>query len=258
MIECKIKNSKIILDKIKEFLCTQNIPYDNHIIKQVNDRANGKIFSISDHIEGLVFSLLTKQRPWKPILENKTKIQKIFFHFDKNKILSTEWQCFVKELKAISCGNRSINGQMESLKDNIRTFEKIESKFGSIDNFLLSYQPRTIAEMLSSPQSEYKLKQIGFALALEYIRNVGIDASKPDLHLCRIVSKKRLNFSDKETASDKETFDIVAEMSKNSNYNQAEIDSLLWHFCSDDFGNICNSKPKCYSCVIEEFCSIGK
>ena len=257
MIRNNIGNSKIILEKIKQFLNKKNISTDNYIIEQVNERINGKNFSFSDHIEGLIFSLLTKQRPWKPILENKENIRGIFFNFDKDKILSTDWRYFGKELKAISCGNRSINGQMETLKENINTFEKIELKFGSIDNFFLAYPPRTIAEMLSNYKSEYKLKQVGFALALEYIRNVGIDASKPDLHLCRIVAGNRLKLSDKEIVSDKETFDIVVEMSKKSNYTQAEIDSVLWHFCSDGFGNICNSKPKCSECVIAEFCNRG-
>ena len=84
---------------------------------------------------------------------------------------------------------------MLSLHENIRTFEKIEKEYGSFDSFVLSDTINNIAIQLSTSNSRYKLKQIGFALALEYLRNVGLDVGKPDLHIRRILSIKRLGYS---------------------------------------------------------------
>lgn len=39
-----------------------------------------------------------------------------------------------------------------------------------------------IVRKLSNYWSQYKIKMLGEALAWEYIRNVGIDACKPDTH----------------------------------------------------------------------------
>ncbi|MDD3224501.1 MAG: hypothetical protein PHX70_07335 [Clostridium sp.] len=136
--------------------------------------------------------MFSNQRPWGPIAENIQKIDNIFFCYDKNKILSTDKKFFIEKLTEIKCGNRAIVKQMNSLNYNIEIFEKIENQYGSIDIFITSDDPSNIAKKLGN-LGEYKLKQIGYTLALEYLRNVGISAIKPDIHIRRILSKNRLN-----------------------------------------------------------------
>ena len=46
----------------------------------------GKKFTLSDHIKGLIYSLLSNQRPWKSIVANMDKIENIFYDFDVDKI----------------------------------------------------------------------------------------------------------------------------------------------------------------------------
>ena len=41
--------------------------------------------------------------------------------------------------------------------------------------------PDVIAKRLGNP-GPYKLRHVGYTLALEYLRNVGIRAGKPDVH----------------------------------------------------------------------------
>lgn len=81
----------------------------------INERKNGKDFSFDEHIEGLIWSLLSNQRPWKGISDNKNNIRKIFHNFDHDYILSTNPDVFVNKLIEIKCGNRAIKKQMEAL-----------------------------------------------------------------------------------------------------------------------------------------------
>ena len=57
---------------------------DTSILDAVEARKNGKHFSIKKHIRGMIFSLLSNQRNWGAICENKKIIEQIFFNFDKS------------------------------------------------------------------------------------------------------------------------------------------------------------------------------
>lgn len=82
---------------------------------------------------------------------------------------------------------------MKTLSDNIGQFRKIEKKCGSLDKFVTHKPLDKIQKLISEPNSEYKLKQVGPALAMEYLKNVGISSMKPDTHLIRICGPERLN-----------------------------------------------------------------
>lgn len=60
-----------------------NYDYTKNItLNALNDRKNGKNYSLSDHICSMVFALLSNQRPWKHIEDNQEKIKTLFNNFD--------------------------------------------------------------------------------------------------------------------------------------------------------------------------------
>ena len=65
----------------------------------INERKNGKVFSFNEHVEALIWSLLSNQRPWKGISDNKNNIRKIFHDFDYKYILNTDPDIFTSRLK---------------------------------------------------------------------------------------------------------------------------------------------------------------
>ncbi|UKI57013.1 MAG: hypothetical protein L6V81_06285 [Clostridium sp.] len=74
----------------------------------INKRKAGKIsFSFDEHIEGLIWSLLSNQRPWKGISENKDNlIKKYFIIFDYKYIQKENPDTFYyRTYKKIKCGN---------------------------------------------------------------------------------------------------------------------------------------------------------
>lgn len=225
-------------------------------VQAVNARKNGKVFELEDHIGGMVYSLLGNQRPWKAISENYDIIKSIFHNFDPNYLQNIDPAILVNEIRRIKCGNRSISNQMYSLNYNIDVFNKITSKYGSMDNYVTSDEPIIIANTLSS--GEYKLKQMGIALVIEYLKNVGIDSFKPDTHIRRLFGKDRFGFSDKTMASEKEVLDKAKYFSMITNIPMVEIDSLTWQFCSSDYADICSASPKCEKCLVKTKCNYNK
>lgn len=218
----------------------------------INKRKAGNSFSLSEHVEGLIWSLLSNQRPWKGISDNKDNIRKIFHNFDYNYIMNENPEIFIDRLMEIKCGNRAIKKQMYSLKYNIEIFLEIVKAYGSMDNFVISDFPYNIAKKISN--GKYKLKQIGFPLAMEYLRNVGIDTVKPDVHICRILGKKRLALSQYDIAKEREAADIIKNIADEVGLTSSEVDYILWQFCASGYAEICTKIPKCEICKAHAYC----
>lgn len=246
------KDYRKMFNILDEYLKNRVEDIDTTILEAVEARKNGKIFSFEEHLKGLIFSLLSSQRSWSEIHANRSYIEKLFFNFDKEKIKNTNYMYFVQELKARRLGNRAINQQMKSLKHNIEVLELIEKEYYSLDNFIIKLKPNATAALFACKESPYELKQVGFALALEYMRNVGIDTIKPDVHIVRILQRFDLLMEDDNV--EKQAVKIIEKLSRETGYSNANIDFLLWHFCSEGFGNICTATPKCNECVIREYC----
>ena len=108
-----MKDSLTILTKIESMLQERHISFDNLThLEWIQQRAEGKSFSMSEHIRGMIYSLLSNNRPWEQIEENIELIDKIFFYYDKDKILNTYSDYFTEQIQLIKCGNRNIKKQM--------------------------------------------------------------------------------------------------------------------------------------------------
>jgi len=226
------------------------------------ERKNGKVYSLSDHIQAIIYSLLSNQRPWKRIEENINEIDKIFFGYNAEKIKNADPAYFVKSLKQISCGNRSIKKQMNGLKYIIDVLEGISKKYGTIDNYFNNHKsvkdgyPYYLAKELADKNDAYKLKNMGIALICEYFKNIGIDIAKPDTHIRRVLGKDILGFSNNKEASPKEAVEYIKEIAEKNRMTQKEVDVLLWLYCAKGYGEICTKdNPKCDKCVIKDYCN---
>ncbi len=199
---------------------------DLTILEAVNNRKNGKIFTFKEHLKGFIYAQLSALVSWKKI---KDKLKCYSPYTTKN--------------------------QMQSLKANIETFEKIEQDFGSLEKFVTHTMPVNIIKLLADSKSTYKLKYSGVALVCEYLRNVGIDVIKPDVHIKRILGVERLNIV--KSTSDYAVIKECKKLSDKIGVSQVKIDYLLWNYCSKGYGEVCSAKPKCAECVIKEYCNKG-
>ena len=247
---------RLVKETLREASCEVDIESLGHI-RAIQQRKQGKRFALAEHVEGLVFSLLSNQRSWKGISDNEDNIKEIFFGFDPDQVMARDGQYFVQELQKIQCGNRAIHKQMDALRYNIDVLKNIEQREESLDAFVTSDSPENIVAKLTE-DGPYRLKQVGMALGLEYLRNVGIDAIKPDVHICRILGKDRLGFSQRAKATEDEAILFMKRIAEEANLSLSEVDSWLWHLCAKGYGNICGETSQCFKCKLQDSCAHPK
>lgn len=248
-----------LLSTLKATLPNQGIDVDAVVaefgqVRASEERARGKQFTLREHVRGLVLSLLSNQRSWGPIARNLSKIEAAFLSFDPERVLASDPDHFIRAICDLRCGNRKIRAQMHSLGGNIQQFNRIARDHGSMDQFITSDEPSIIAAKLSDSTSVYKLKQVGYTLALEYLRNVGIRASKPDVHVRRILSGERLAYIP-GYPSEEEAYRLVAQLASDGACNPSYLDNLLWMFCAQDYGKVCGAQPRCSVCGFVDSCN---
>lgn len=247
------KDYQQMFNILEEYLIDRVQDIDLTILEAVEQRRSGKSFSFEEHLRGFVYAQLSALVSWKKIKDNQPKLDEIFCNFDRQQLKDKSAEDLINEITAIKCHNPyTTKNQMRSLKINIETFERIEQDFGSLEKFITHSTPSNIIKLLADSNSTYKIKYMGVPIACEYVRNVGIDIIKPDVHIKRIASADRLNLV--IAKSDYKMIDEFQELSKQIGINQAKMDYLLWNYCSKGYGEICTATPKCNECVIRKFC----
>ncbi len=237
-------------EEIIKTMDVSNYDYNNdlaEILKNVNRRAQGKQFSLQEHAKALILAMLTSQRVWADIQRKMNEVCEVLHNFDVEYLKSAEPKDLVNELKKIKCGNRQIAKQMFVLKYDIEQLEKIAIDHGSIDTYYNAMNENALVDELANGRI-YKLRLLGKPLVSEYLKNVGVDIIKPDVHVCRILG--RLGFSEHSPATMKEAFEICDNLSKQYHMSKVEVDSILWRFCAKGQFELCTANPKCTKCLV--------
>ena len=247
------KDYKKMFSILDNYLKDKVQDIDMSILEAVEARKNGKVFSFKEHLKGFIYAQLSALVSWKRIKDNQPDLNIIFCGFEKEKLKQKPAEELIEEIRTLKCYSPyTTKNQMNSLKANIETFERIEQKYSSLDKFITHSTPSNIIKLLADSNSTFKLKYAGVAIICEYVRNVGIDIIKPDVHIKRIAAADRLKL-----VTAKSDYKIIEEFRKLSNeigMSQVKMDYLLWNYCAKGYGEICTATPKCDECVIKEFC----
>ena len=248
------KDYKKMFSILDNYLKDKVQDIDMSILEAVEARKNGKVFSFEEHLKGFIYAQLSALVSWKRIKDNQSDLNIVFCDFEKDKLKKKPAEELIEEIRALKCYSPyTTKNQMNSLKANIETFERIEQKYSSLDKFITHSTPSNIIKLLADSNSTFKLKYAGVAIICEYVRNVGIDIIKPDVHIKRIAAADRLNL-----VTAKSDYKIIEEFRKLSNetgISQVKMDYLLWNYCAKGYGEICTATPKCNECVIRIFCN---
>lgn len=226
----RVRRESEYLFVMRYYLVEHGMKYNETIDNKVTARKNGRTYVFSEHLQAMVYSLLSAQRPWVEIVKHLDEIDGIFFDYDAKKILKQTDTYFVDRIREIKCGNRNIHDRMKYLPDNIATLRSIEKEYGSLDDFVISDSAHEIVKTLTDYKSKYKLRNMGEALCWEYLRNVGIDGTKPDVHLRRFLGSERMEKNNHMIATVSEVVDTVRRLSKESGLSMAAIDNIIWSF----------------------------
>lgn len=248
---------KHYLFKIKNYLDSKGVKNNEGFLTLARERKAGRSFSLSDHIRGMIHSMLSNQTKWKRIELHLDEIDSLFFMYNAEQILKTPPGYFSRGIFSLKCGNVSTKKQMDSLNYNISLLKNIEEKHGDVDSFVTSLPAYEIVKIFSDLNSAYKLRLLGEPLVWEYLRNVGIDGAKPDIHLRRFFGSDRMAKSKSSPSSINDVLCEIEYLSKETGFTQTEIDDLIWRYCADGYGEICTKNPNCQECVIRYKCSRG-
>jgi hypothetical protein len=179
------------------------------------------------------------------------------FNFDPAALEAADPDRLIAGLRELRAGNRAVGKQIGDLARNIRTLRRIESEHGSLDAYVTSAEPETIARSLAVAGRPYKLRQLGFALAMEYLRNVGVSTAKPDTHVLRILGPERLSFFEHGASLD-DVVRILARLAREAAITTSELDNLVWMFGAKGYGAICSAAPRCERCTLRLCCRRGR
>lgn len=213
---------------------------NTHIKHQIDRRENGDVFSLSDHIRAMVYSMLSSESSWER-MENSIDVatgriivlDELFHQYDAEYLLQCKPNHLADEIKKLGYAGRFTEKQMEALLEtNIKKLKEFEKRYGKVDVY---YQQliekdttlKHLVKTLSDAQSKDKMEQMAEALVSEYLRNVGYDLAKPDRHLSKILGSTGLGCSDKAEVPPYEVIDIVAEIADVVGKRPAEVDYIL-------------------------------
>jgi len=271
---------KTLVKLVQESLKNKDIDFEREInsfgqVDAVKRRIDGKGFTVQEHIKGLVYSLLSRQRVWKSLVPHFYKIDNIFYFYAPEKLINADPERLIEKIVEIKCGNMIIEKQMKALSGNIKILKKlhsvIEMKIKEIykyHNDIIKGQNivEDLVNRLTNPKSECKLKQIGNALIMEYFKNIGVRSMKPDRHILRICGTKRLGIL--ESVEDENTNDLsslmkaqkefigfVSKISENVPIDIIYYDNLFWLFGAKGYGEICPKDPNCMHCLLSKHCN---
>lgn len=235
---------KEILD-MRDWLYQRGIkPETGYSYTQYMKREEGVTFNLRDHIKAMILSLLSANRPWKQIEENISKLDEVFNQYDVEYLISEEPKVLMDKVCALGCGNKAIMKQMQGLSGNVSLLESIDNLVG-LERLVVNNEPYDVSLVLSS--GYYKLNGFAQTLALQYLRNVGIDTCKPDVHIRRILD--RLGVTPYEDCPVGNVLSSMKKLSFELNMSITLINEIIWMYGATGYGEVCTKSPKCNLCV---------
>lgn len=246
---------KNVVYKIQDYLKYNHIADLSESKSKMTLRAEGKTFTMQEHVEGMILALISGQNKWCRVERQLDNIKKLFCDYEANEILKNDGEYYFNGLKKLGANGRFAERQMAEVCHNVRVLQSIESDYESVDAFLTGSPVNVVVKKLSDSNSKYKLNQMSIALVCEYLRNVGVDTAKPDEHMRRMLGAERLGVSVKKDATEYEVISEFYRLSKETGMWAADIDYLFWCYCAEEKAEICSKNPRCSKCVIREFCN---
>jgi hypothetical protein len=249
--------ARALLGRLRETLA-RNIGVDTELsalgqVDACRRRAQGELIPLAHHMRGMILTLLSAHRSWRPLARRLGQLELVFGHYKPDYLERIAPQQLAAEVEQLGCGNRRVREQMEAIRPNLETMQRIEAEYGCMDQFVEHDTPGAVAQLLGKPGSRWKLKELGPALALEYLKLVGIRDATPGAHVRRICGPERLALLDgRET--DEEAAGKMRLLAEAAGAHPVAFDNMLWLLGASEYGGICGAQPRCDVCELRRDC----
>lgn len=211
--------------------------------------------------KGLSEAILSNRAVWSSVQLHLNTIGQVLYAYNINKVASLSNgdldKLYTSRLKPLKIRSQRLRKRLEEIRDNASAFQDFTQKYGSVCNFISSYLNGGRIEHLRSQFigkcAGFKLHGVGMAICSEFFNNIGIDEFKADSNTTRFFKRTGMAA---ENASPDDIRAIGITIAENSGKPRVYVDSLIWHFCAEDEGQICTkNNPRCYLCKLKSrFC----
>jgi len=183
-------------------------------------------------------------------------IKKAFSDYDVNKVS----QYNNEDLKRMMRNPRLIRNKrkLKACIENAKIMKKISTKYGSFGEYL--DQNRHNFRQLKKELIE-RFRYLGDILVLEYLKEIGIDAIKPDVHVVRVMHRLGLINSERISSENINKVLVVANrMAQLIGEKLSMIDAIFWMYGGSGDNHvkkaICSkNKPLCNECHLIKYCN---
>lgn len=192
---------------------------------RINDFEKNKVESDNFFFEKLVSTIFVSG--FKSIIFDKKwpSIKKAFNNFNVAKISQYDEE---KINKIINTPNIIKNkAKIKAIINNAKKYVEIKQKYGSFTNYIESFKnPLELAKNLTK-----NFHYIGPTNVWDYLKLIGIDAIKPDVHVRRILYRLGLINNHKPNPETiKQVFKTAQKISKATGEKLSVIDAVIWFY----------------------------
>jgi endonuclease III len=241
----------LMLEKLVEISIGENV------IREINERRS-RVFDkektdsyffevlVKDiHNAGMKAALVTRKMPF---------IKEAFSNFDINKVAEYD----ESDLKSLLSNTKIIRNKTKLIGciKNAKIMKLYSQNFGSFGAFL--DEKKDSIEELKELLLEFP--SVGPAVTLDFLKDIGMNFAKPDVHVLRIFY--RLGLIKSETCFN-DALKVVTEFSNATSEKLSVVDAVFWMYGGGGDGHIgkamCNkNNPHCSECPLTNFCSLYK
>jgi len=255
------EKARALLGRLRETLA-RSIGVDTELsalgqVDACRRRAQGELIPLAHHMRAMILSMLGAHRSWRPIARRLGQLELVFGQYKPAFLELIAPRQLAAEIEQLGCGNPRVHAQMDAIRPNLETMQRIEQEFGCMDAFVERVRPEAVAQLLGRPASRWKLKEVGPAVAMEYLKLVGIRAVKPEAHVQRICGPQRLALLDGHE-TDEQAAGKLRRIAKAAGADPVALDNMLWMLGARDYGAICGSHPRCDVCELRSDCSFPR
>jgi len=241
---------KIVFDlaykKLSEISINDN--FDREITER-RTRVFDKNKPDSYFFEHMVRAILNAGMKATVVTNKMPYVRKAFFDFDVDKVSVLRLESLLSNPQIIHYERK-----MRDCIANAGKIKKISEEFGSFGEFLNENQKTSTilkGELM-------KFGSIGRAVVLDYLKNIGMDFVKPDVHILRVFS--RLGLIDSE-ASFYPAINAAESFKQATAERLSVIDAVFWMYGSGGDGHLSKAmcsknNPLCNECPLTGYCTI--
>ena len=190
------------------------------------------------------------------ILRNRwDDIKKAFSNYDVYKVSRYTDRDFKKMMQnpKLIKNERKLRACIE----NAKIMKDISEKYGSFGEYL--ERNKTNLKKLKEDLIK-KFHYLGNVLVLEYLKEIGIDSIKPDVHVVRVMYRLCLIDSEKMSPENiDKVIEVASKMSQSTKEKLSVIDAIFWMYGGSGDNHVkkamCSkNKPLCRECPLMEYC----